>query len=293
MNHHSLEQSGRQAAAFGGISERNWVQALQYLDNADSLVITAGAGMGVDSGLPDFRGDEGLWRAYPALRTAGLNFVNVASPRTFRRDPQLAWGFYGHRLNLYRNTRPHDGFHILKRWAERMKQGGFVYTSNVDGQFQKAGFPEEGVVECHGSLHWLQCMDMCDGRVWEADDWRPDVDEAACRLLSPLPRCPSCGSLARPNVLMFNDSDWQHERTERQQQRLEEWLQGVSRPVVVELGAGTAVPAVRWFGSVLGVPLIRINLRESEMESATGVGLAGPAMPVLLELERRWSGART
>src|SRR5690606_6531881 len=77
------------------MTDTGWEQAVQWLDQADALIITAGAGMGVDSGLPDFRGDAGLWRAYPALREAGLDFVSVASPRTFEEDPRLAWGFYG------------------------------------------------------------------------------------------------------------------------------------------------------------------------------------------------------
>ena len=63
----------------------------------------------------------------------------------FRAMPERAWGFYGSRLDLYRRTRPHEGFRILRRWAEA-KQSSFVYTSNVDGQFlwrtwqQRAGF---------------------------------------------------------------------------------------------------------------------------------------------------------
>lgn len=277
----------RLEAEGGRIHEEHWQQAVQWLDEADSLVIAAGAGMGVDSGLPDFRGDEGLWRAYPALREVGLNFVSIASPQSFRDDPELAWGFYGHRLNLYRHTQPHDGFRILRRWADKMEHGAFVYTSNVDGQFQKAGFSEEQIVECHGSLHWLQCMEDCTGRLWKADTWAPSVDARACRLRSALPRCVSCGGLARPNVLMFDDAEWNAERTRRQQQRLEAWLHGVTRPVVVELGAGTAVPAVRWFASLLGAPLIRINLRESRIESGQGVGLPGRALEVLNELDRR------
>lgn len=275
-------------AARGAIAESDWSTALQWLDQADGLIIAAGAGMGVDSGLPDFRGDKGLWRAYPALREAQLDFVSIASPRAFRDDPELAWGFYGHRLNLYRHTTPHDGFDILRDWAEHMTHGAFVYTSNVDGQFHKAGFAAERIVECHGSLHWLQCMDDCESRLWEAEGWVPEVDESACRLLSPLPRCPDCGALARPNVLMFGDDGWNHERTHRQQQRLETWLSMPSRPVVVELGAGTAVPAVRWFGSMLNAPLIRINLRESEVDRRQAVGLAGRALEVLAELDARW-----
>src|SRR4051794_11112220 len=92
---------------------------------ADALVIGAGAGMGVDSGLPDFRGNDGFWRAYPPYAKLGLGFSSLANPRWFRDDPGLAWGFYGHRLNLYRRTRPHPGFALLRAWAERRPRGGF------------------------------------------------------------------------------------------------------------------------------------------------------------------------
>ena len=107
---------------------------------ADAILIGAGAGMGVDSGLPDFRGPQGFWRAYPPYERLGLHFVAVANPRWFVEDPELAWGFYGHRMGLYRRTEPHEGFAILRRWADRMPRGGFVFTSNVDGHFQRAGF---------------------------------------------------------------------------------------------------------------------------------------------------------
>ena len=87
----------------------------ELIEQADGLLITAGAGMGVDSGLPDFRGAQGFWRAYPALGRARIAFERIASPAAFESDPGLAWGFYGHRLNLYRATVPHDGFHLLRR----------------------------------------------------------------------------------------------------------------------------------------------------------------------------------
>ena len=102
--------------------------------------------MGVDSDLPDFRGDEGFWKAYPPFREKGLRFVDLARPGWFDEDPELAWGFYGHRLELYRRTVPHPGFAILRRLAERAGRS-FVFTSNVDGQFRRAGFPEEAIVE--------------------------------------------------------------------------------------------------------------------------------------------------
>src|SRR5437879_3682777 len=103
--------------------------------------------MGVDSGLPDFRGREGFWQAYPPFRRLGLDFASLANPRWFAEDPALAWGFYGHRMVLYRQTAPHEGFSVLHRWACRTKRGGFVFTSNVDGHFQRAGFGAEQIVE--------------------------------------------------------------------------------------------------------------------------------------------------
>src|SRR5437588_12489307 len=115
-------------------------RAAAAVASADALLIGAGAGMGVDSGLPDFRGDKGFWNAYPPYAALGLNFIALASPRWFTDDPEIAWGFYGHRLNLYRQTAPHAGFQILRKWAERMPRGSFVYTSNVDGHFQRSGF---------------------------------------------------------------------------------------------------------------------------------------------------------
>ncbi len=99
--------------------------------------------MGVDSGLPDFRGNQGFWRAYPPYEQLGLDFVSLANPRWFADDPALAWGFYGHRMELYRQTAPHPGFAILHRWEGRMPRGGFVFTSNVDRHFQRAGFSPE------------------------------------------------------------------------------------------------------------------------------------------------------
>jgi NAD-dependent SIR2 family protein deacetylase len=256
--------------------------AANLIEQADAIVIAAGAGMGVDSGLPDFRGNEGLWRAYPALASAKLNFTEVASPRTFERAPALAWGFYGHRLALYRETVPHDGFAILRRWAERMPHGAFVFTSNVDGQFQRAGFAEDRVHECHGSIHYVQCLKPCGGDIWPAGRLMPSVDTDSCRWLGDLPPCPLCSGLLRPNILMFGDGGWLEWRADQQRALLDAWLGKVRRPVVIELGAGTHIPSVRYFGNEVirhrGGRLIRINPREAGVPSRLDVGLAVGAL---------------
>jgi len=258
--------------------------AASLLRDADSLLIGAGAGIGVDSGLPDFRGDHGFWRAYPPLAKLGIRFVEIANPRSFALHPALAWGFYGHRLALYRATIPHEGFAILRELGARLPHGAFVFTSNVDGQFQRAGFAEDHLVECHGSIHHLQCSLPCSGEIWPADAVQPDINPADCLMRPSLPSCPRCGALARPNVLMFNDGSWLGVRTEAQYARLEAWLAGVRHPVVIEIGAGTDVPSVRRTCQSLGAPLIRINPREPQVGGAHDVGIAAGALDSLRRL---------
>ncbi len=247
---------------------------------ADGLLIGAGAGMGVDSGLPDFRGDHGFWNAYPALGRAKIAFYDVASPATFESDPRLAWGFYGHRLQLYRSTTPHAGFGILQEIGARLRHGAFVFTSNVDGHFQAAGFDPDRIDECHGSIHHLQCLDACAPAIWPAD-LLPEVDADACRLTSDLPRCLVCDGIARPNILMFGDWNWVKRRELTQARNYANWRAKVESLVVIELGAGTDIPSVRSFCERQGGPIIRINPREPSVGRRAGVGLPMGALKAL------------
>ncbi|MBU9617484.1 SIR2 family NAD-dependent protein deacylase [Burkholderia multivorans] len=265
--------------------------AVAALSRADALLVTAGAGIGVDSGLPDFRGTDGFWRAYPALRHERFEFHEIASPQAFRARPQLAWGFYGHRLALYRSTVPHAGFAILRRWLDAMPNGGFVLTSNVDGQFQKAGFDPARIVEIHGSIHALQCLRPCSDDTWDAAPFIPAVDEATCRLVGEPPRCPHCGGLARPNILMFGDAGWLGARYAEQERALQQWIAQAGRVAVVEIGAGTAIPTVRMLSEQLGADVIRINAREAHARRADVIGLKGGALATLNALDAAWQHA--
>ncbi|MBU9613942.1 NAD-dependent protein deacetylase [Burkholderia multivorans] len=265
--------------------------AVAALSRADALLVTAGAGIGVDSGLPDFRGTDGFWRAYPALRHERFEFHEIASPQAFRARPQLAWGFYGHRLALYRSTVPHAGFAILRRWIDAMPNGGFVLTSNVDGQFQKAGFDPARIVEIHGSIHALQCLRPCSDDTWDAAPFIPAVDEATCRLVGEPPRCPHCGGLARPNILMFGDAGWLGARYAEQERALQQWIAQAGRVAVVEIGAGTAIPTVRMLSEQLGADVIRVNAREAHARRADVIGLKGGALATLNALDTAWQHA--
>jgi NAD-dependent SIR2 family protein deacetylase len=247
--------------------------AAEAIKAADALLICAGAGMGVDSGLPDFRGTQGFWRAYPVLAKLGISFEEMANPAWFEKDPALAWAFYGHRLSLYRNTIPHAGFSRLLAISASKPRGYYVFTSNVDGQFHKAGFSRERIVECHGSIHHLQCVSPCTDEIWEAGERTVAIDEGRFRALDPLPRCKNCPALARPNIHMFGDGSWLSHRTGAQQERFYRWLNGLHRAsaklVLVEIGAGSTIPTVRRTSErvieQLGGKLIRINPREQEV----------------------------
>ncbi len=274
----SQSQAAAQVAGFA--------RAAALIRSAEALLISAGAGMGVDSGLPDFRGPEGFWRAYPAFK--GRQFHEMSNPRWFVDDPVLAWGFFGHRLNLYRAAVPHGGFAILRKWAERCPSF-FVFTSNVDGQFAKAGFDADALVECHGTITMLQCTDStCAQPLWPARDLVVDVDPETIRATSPLPLCPTCGKLARPNILMFGDGEWRDERTSEQEARLNAWLRENrgKKIVAIEMGAGLAVPTVRVTSERLSDALVRINPREPEVPRDADVGLPFGALHALTEIDR-------
>jgi len=95
--------------------------------------------------------------------------------------------------------------------------------------FRTLAFADNGILECHGSIHFLQCSRSCSHDVWAADEYHPEVDEEQCLLISSLPVCPKCGSVARANILTFDDWDWIETRAKRQHMRFEAWLLSVER----------------------------------------------------------------
>jgi len=262
--------------------EPNTISALDRaaaaIKAADAIVFTSGAGLGVDSGLPDFRGPEGFWRAYPPMKHLNLKFEEMSNPSWFTRDPALAWGFWGHRCDLYRRTVPHAGFEIMKALGEEKERSGkgyFIVTSNVDGQFIKAGFSERKLLEVHGSSQWMQCTSTsCEAGIWAAGDLKVKFDTNTYRAEEPMPKCIKCDRLARPNVLMFGDYSWLDDRNTGQEIEWDKWretLKAETKVAIIEIGAGTHVPTIRILGHQLSKTsrwsgtLIRINPGEPEV----------------------------
>lgn len=247
------------------------------IEAAEVVIITSGAGMGVDSkdkdgkNMPDFRGNEGMWKEYPALKKQNIDFAGIANPKQFKMFPTLAWAFYGHRFDMYKETTPNIGFDALRELVKD-KKDYFVVTSNIDGHFQKAGFDTDKVYEVHGRINKFQCTE-CGMKPWDApSDTNFNVDTKNFTVdMKDIPKC-KCGAVARPNIMMFGDYDFDSSETAKQEAAFNKFMHAYDKNgtkiVVIEIGAGTAIPTIRSIGeyihtNVESAQLIRINPRES------------------------------
>lgn len=257
--------------------------AAGLIQEADVILITAGAGMGVGSGIGTFRGvAAGIW---PPLERLGLQFPDMSNPARFQLDdkygPKLAWSFWKWRYCAYTGTEPHDGYKILKSWCDTKKFPGFVFTSNIDGHFERAGF-EGSVAECHGTVKFLQCQGLSPKCPNKKKMWLPDpgqienlvVDPNTDEVTSELPKCPGCGTISRPTVMMFGDWGVLTTRINEQDDSYREWLHKIrhEKLVIIEVGAGIAIPTVRCESEMMsrkfGCSLIRINPEHPEISRA-------------------------
>jgi len=155
------------------------------LADADRVLAFIGSGFSEESGVPTFRGEDGLFSDPETAR--------LARAETLRDDPERALEFYQEGRERIRELEPNAGHRALARLAKR---GGYeVSTQNVDGLLERAVVDEGADLEIHyihGSLDRIRCHD-CSRR---AD---PTVD------LSVLPRCEKCGGLLRPDVVLFGE----------------------------------------------------------------------------------------
>jgi len=158
------------------------------LRGAARVTVLTGAGVSAASGVPTFRGSNGLWRTFRA--------IDLATPEAFMRDPRLVWEWYGWRRECVSSCAPNAAHAVLAGWTLQ-HDGWRIITQNVDDLHQRAG--SRGVIPLHGSLWELACWNECAA---PPATWR---DERVPLPESP-PRCPSCGGLARPAVVWFGEA---------------------------------------------------------------------------------------
>jgi NAD-dependent SIR2 family protein deacetylase len=234
-------------------------KAADLVLNCEAILFTSGAGMGVSSGLGTFRGiAAGVWP--PLLKHPELDFTDMSNPQWFKKaegnsdkhnTANFGYAFWVYRYNAYTSANPHLGYKIAKRWSElNHVKYSFSFTSNIDGHWIKSGWNRSAIVECHGSIDYMQCINKCRKRIWSTNNaLRLNVDPKTDCVSGRLPHCPYCKKLARPNVLMFGDLEFLDNRLNEQTFHYETFKSNIikakTKLLVIELGAGTAVPTVR------------------------------------------------
>jgi NAD-dependent deacetylase len=161
-------------------------ELIARLRNARAVTVMTGAGVSAASGVPTFRGSEGLWRRYRP--------DELATPQAFARDPRLVWEWYSWRRERIAACEPNAAHAALAGWSRLVPRFALI-TQNVDGLHERAG--TDPVIRFHGSIWDLQCWNGCGATPWR--DERVPLPELP-------PRCPACGDLARPGVIWFGEA---------------------------------------------------------------------------------------
>jgi NAD-dependent deacetylase len=156
----------------------------EVLRRANRVAVLTGAGISAESGIPTFRGEDGLWKKFRA--------EELATPEAFSRDPKLVWEWYDWRRGIIAQKKPNQAHKILARWEESFPAFSLI-TQNIDGLHQKAG--SKNISELHGNIWKVRCTE--EGTVTE--NYETPLKEVP-------PRCPSCGALLRPHVVWFGES---------------------------------------------------------------------------------------
>lgn len=236
-------------------------RAAALVAGAERLVVSSGAGMSRESGIPTFRdAQEGLW--------ARFDPAELATERGFRDAPERVWQWYSHRRARMAECAPHEGHRSLVE-LEGLLPEMVVVTQNIDGLHQEAGFPD--VIELHGSIRRFKCLDR--HHPYAAEPAESD---------SP-PPCPECGSPVRPDVVWFGEV-LPAEATERA------WDLARRCDAMLVVGtSGLVWPAAELphLAAGAGAAVIEINPEPSGITPVADLFLRGGAGALLPELVRR------
>jgi NAD-dependent deacetylase len=232
-------------------------QTREWLRKARRVAVLTGAGVSAESGVPTFRGKDGLWKHYRP--------EDLATPDAFSRDPRLVWQWYNWRRGLIARANPNRGHYALAD-LERTAPEFTLITQNVDDLHEQAG--SRNVIKLHGDIWQVRCLSC--GREWI--DTRPSIAELP-------PRC-GCGGLLRPGVVWFGEEllpgIW--DRAEYAARRAEVFFV-IGTSAVVYPAAGLVRVA-----KCSGAKVVEINLAETVITSQIDAFLAGPCGELLPKL---------
>jgi NAD-dependent deacetylase len=158
------------------------------LRRSDRLFVLTGAGISAESGIPTFRGQDGLWE--------GHRIEDVATPQAFARDPELVWRFYSMRRAHAARCVPNQAHVALARLEQRLGDRMLICTQNIDSLHEAAG--SKCVYHMHGQLFQSRCSNpKCTTK--------PFRDARLYEKKSGIPTCIECGALLRPHICWFNE----------------------------------------------------------------------------------------
>lgn len=232
---------------------------VQSLARAKFLAVLTGAGVSQESGVPTFRGENGLWKRYRA--------EELATPQAFSRDPQLVWEWYQYRRGIIGKASPNPAHYAIAE-LETIFPQFLLITQNVDGLHLRAGSSQ--IMEIHGNIFRNRCSR--DGRIYTQ---LPDHSTTAP------PRC-ECGAYLRPDVVWFGESIPEEalEKSFRGAQSCDAMLV-VGTSAVVQPAASLPLMAKRG-GALVG----EINREETPISGLVDESVFGSAGEVLPELVR-------
>jgi len=166
------------------MESNNIGRVAELLAEAERITVLTGAGISAESGIPTFRGKDGLWRQFRA--------EELATPEAFSRNPKLVWEWYDWRRGIISGVEPNPGHRILALWEKIFPEFALI-TQNVDGLHLKSG--SRNITELHGNIWKVRCT---------ADNSVSDNLEVPLKNIPPV--CPRCGALLRPHVVWFGEA---------------------------------------------------------------------------------------
>ena len=234
-------------------------KARELVDKAEKICALTGAGISAESGIPTFRGKDGLWNKYDP--------AELATPTAFAKDPKLVWEWYNWRRELIAKAQPNPAHYALAKLEEIKGNNFVVITQNVDGLHRRAG--NKNVLEIHGNIWKVRCT-SCS---FEEFDYSVPLPEIP-------PRCPSCGALLRPGVVWFGES-LPYDALDK----VEDWLRKCDLMFVI--GTSGVVQPAASFAFVAkhnDAKVIEINIQPTPITEIADIFLQGKAGEILPQI---------